>query len=258
MNKFIKCVTLYREDLKTLALKAFANLIFGDYRLTWPFIDWWQDSLFNEYLNKFGERDGFDTHRRWMLYQLLRLTAYVPGDTAECGVFRGSSSWLILAANSQNGPFQKMHYGFDSFEGLSTPSNKDGKYWREGDLVIGEGETRKNLESFKNFELFKGWIPDRFPEVQHKEFSFVHIDVDLYEPTRESLEFFYPRLNPGGIILCDDYGSSVCPGATKACDEFLEDKPEKMLALDASSGFFIKGVQTVEIDLSHAIERKIK
>ena len=83
-----------------------------------------------------------------------------------------------------------------------------------------------------------------FRALEREPFAFVHIDVDLYEPTKDSLEFFYPLLSPGGVLLCDDYGSTRCPGALKACDEFLADKPEKMIATSAGSGFFIKGTLT--------------
>ena len=75
-----------------------------------------------------------------------------------------------------------------------------------------------------------------------RAFSFVHVDVDLYEPTRDSFAFFYERLSPGGILLCDDYGCTTCPGATKAADEFLADRPEKMISLDSGGGFFIRGL----------------
>ena len=56
-----------------------------------------------------------------------------------------------------------------------------------------------------------------------------------------SIAFFYPRLSKGGILLCDDYGFTSCPGATTAIDKFLSDKPEKMISLDSGGGFFIKG-----------------
>jgi predicted O-methyltransferase YrrM len=68
----------------------------------------------------------------------------------------------------------------------------------------------------------RGWIPERFDIVSDKTFSIVHIDVDLYQPTRDALEFFYPRLNPGGLMICDDYGSVACPGAKKAVDDFCK------------------------------------
>jgi hypothetical protein len=90
-------------------------------------------------------------------------------------------------------------------------------------------------------QIMRGWIPSRFAEVAEKKFSFVHIDVDLEKPTRDSLEFFYPRLSDGGILLCDDYGFDTCPGVTAAIDEFLALKPEKPIQLDAGGCFFIKG-----------------
>ena len=65
-----------------------------------------------------------------------------------------------------------------------------------------------------------GWIPDKFADVDEKKFCFVHIDVDLYEPTRASLAFFGERLTPGGILICDDYGFETCPGARLAMDEY--------------------------------------
>ena len=44
-----------------------------------------------------------------------------------------------------------------------------------------------NLMDCRDFTLMKGWIPTRFQEVADRHFAFVHIDVDLYEPTRDSL-----------------------------------------------------------------------
>ena len=52
-------------------------------------------------------------------------------------------------------------------------------------------------------------IPTRFDEVADRSFCFVHVDVDLFEPTRESIAFFYPRMVPGGVMLFDDYGFVV-------------------------------------------------
>jgi hypothetical protein len=89
-------------------------------------------------------------------------------------------------------------------------------------------------------ECYPGWIPDRFPEVDDRCFSFVHIDVDLYQPTLDSLEFFYPRLSTGGIIVLDDYGFGTCPGATAAVDSFMRDKAEPIVNLSAGGAFLMK------------------
>ncbi len=213
------------------------------YRFKWPHMAWWDDRAFNRYLDQFQEAEGLNTDRRWMLSQLIRLVKAVPGDTVECGAYKGAGSYLMLGFNETDGG-KRTHFIFDSFEGLSTPADVDGDYWHQGDLSTGMQSIRQNLAGFTKVRLCKGWIPDRFGEVEARRFAFVHIDVDLYQPTFESMRFFYPRLNTGGIILCDDYGFTSCPGATRALDEFLADKPEKMISLSGGGGFMIKGCPT--------------
>lgn len=216
------------------------------YRLKWPKMEWWADSAFTAYLERFEELNGvrFNSDRRWMLYQLQRLTANVPGDTAECGVFEGAGSYLICRANQRSTLHAREHHIFDSFEGLSDPESVDGGYWTRGNLSYPLTRTRQNLSEFNGVHYYQGWIPTRFSEVEGRKFSFVHIDVDLHAPTRDSLAFFYPRLSAGGILVCDDYRFTTCPGATRAIDEYLADKPESMIALADGGGFLIKGCPT--------------
>ena len=240
--RFLRNAVSLDVDRRYLAAKLFGNFLTRDYRVAWRHCDWWEDAEFTDYLRRFDELQGLNTQRKWMLWQLLRLTGHVPGDTAECGVYRGASSWLICAFIRQSKAQPKQHHVFDSFEGLSEPDSHDGEHWTKGDLAAGEDIVARNLAPFADLlHFYKGWIPQRFPEVADRRFSFVHVDVDLYQPTRDSIEFFYDRLNPGGILLCDDYACTTCPGATRALDDFLKDRPEKMISLDAGAGFFIKG-----------------
>jgi len=228
------------------ALSAVAELtaaLLPGYKLKWPQVEWMANNRFNGYLRAFEEEFGFNADRRWMIYQLARLTKAVAGDTAECGAYKGAGSYLICMAN-RDGDLQKTHHVFDSFEGLSRPSELDGRHWKQGDLACGLDAVKQNLAEFPRVEYHKGWIPERFPAVSGRPFSFLHIDVDLYEPTRDSLRFFYERMSPGGIILCDDYGFSTCPGATQALDEFLRDKPERVISLSGGGGFLIRGLPT--------------
>ena len=210
--------------------------------VVWPIdprLDCFNDGNFLAYLQRFEEDRRFNSHRRWTLYQLLRLTAYVSGDTAECGVFRGSSSWLICQANRGS---RKTHHLFDSFAGLSAPGPRDGEHWRAGALSCGEEEVGANLSDCPAVQYHPGWIPDRFSDVAERRFSFVHIDVDLEQPTEASFEFFYPQLEIGGILLCDDYGQATCPGVTAAADAYLATRSEKMVSLSTGGGFLIKGL----------------
>jgi hypothetical protein len=231
--------SLVRRQWRLNALRAISRALIPDYRVAWFQLDWLKDPWFNDFLDRFGERASFDTHRRWTVWQLLRLVHDVEGETAECGVYLGASSYLICAGSGG-----RTHHLFDSFEGLSAPAEHDDrKVWVAGDLSAGEAVVQENLAAYVAQCVFhKGWIPHRFADVADRAFAFVHVDVDLYQPTADSIAFFYPRLNGGGILLCDDYGFSTCPGATKAVDEFLADKPEKMIKLDSGGGFIIKGV----------------
>jgi hypothetical protein len=223
-------------------LTRIAEDLLPEYRFKWPQVDWWNDKAFNDYIRRFEEDKAHNTDRRWMVRQLIRLTEEVEGDTAECGVYSGSTSWLI-SRYSQSSKWQRTHFGFDSFSGLSEPGDRDGDYWQKGSLSYPREKVERNLADLERVILKEGWIPERFndDDIVNRRFSFVHIDVDLYQPTLDSVRFFYPRLQPGGILLCDDYGSSFCPGATRAIDEHLQACPEKMLSLSGGGGFFIKG-----------------
>lgn len=206
---------------------------------------------FSEYGRLFLEDEGFLTYyrqimdpgnwhsldRKYTLDQLLKLVAHLDGDAAECGTYKGATAYRICLALGKSG---KIAHLFDSFEGLSTPGEQDGDYWFPGALQTTELALRATLTEFSNYRTYKGWIPARFAEVEDRKFNFVHIDVDLYQPTLDSLRFFYSRTVSGGIILMDDYGFITCPGAKLATDEFFSDKPELVIMLTTGQAMVIK------------------
>ncbi len=185
--------------------------------------------------------------RKFVAWSMALSTIGVAGNTAECGVLDGATSYLICRAAQKN-QVDKLHYAFDSWEGLSEIAEEDrskNKFnvvsWKKGDLSTSLDQAMKNLSEFDNIRYYKGWIPDRFRDIENERFSFVHIDVDIYQPTKDSLDFFYPRMNSGGVILCDDYGYQTCPGAKKAFDDFVSEKVEKaVIHLPTGQGFIIK------------------
>lgn len=190
-------------------------------------LTWQKDPEFWSLWKQFPEWRRHRPERKFILWSLYRSVAHLAACTAECGVYTGGSSFLICQEGKKFGHLEK-HYAFDSFEGLSAPMNKDlptaetSYCWDKGDLAVDLDHVRTLLEPCTTAQLIKGWIPDRFEEVGEAQFSFVHVDVDLYEPTRASIEFFYPKLVKGGILLCDDYGSEACPGARLAMDEYCK------------------------------------
>lgn len=198
-----------------------------------------KDAAFRDYFERFIGSKGnwLNFERRWTVGQMLRLLPNVPGNLAECGVFEGATSYQLCEfARDYN---RKVHL-FDSFEGLSEPKDNDGAHWEKGALSTSEATVRANLKEFDCFETFAGWIPERFSEVSDHQYAFVHIDVDLEQPTYDSIAFFYPRMPPGAVMVLDDHGYDSCPGARKAALEYMADKREPVLDLPTGQGLILK------------------
>jgi O-methyltransferase len=166
---------------------------------------------------------------------------------AECGCWKGQSAFIIATAIKNNGS-KNNFYIFDSFEGLSEYSPYDKNNISDKSIeetrkhfAFGIDLVKSNLKIFDFINYFKGWIPSRFKEVEEQKFCFVNIDVDLYEPIKDSLEFFFPRLISGGCIFLDDYGFKQFPGASKAIDDFIKlNRPSYFVALPTGGAYLIK------------------
>lgn len=191
---------------------------------------------FLAYFRKFEWNNYNSYDRKFTVLQLLKLIKNLNWDTVECWVFRWATSYLIL----KNINSKKTHHIFDSFEGLSEPWDIDWSYWTKNNLTCWLEIVKDNLKEFKNAEYYKWWIPERFNEVKDLAFSFIHIDVDLYEPTKDSIEFFYERLEKWWVLVCDDYGFSTCPGAKLAMDEYAQKYSLEVLELTTWQWVFIK------------------
>jgi hypothetical protein len=202
----------------------------------------WGERLFNAVVPDVRLSDNYRSYdRKFALRELLKLTHGLPGDVAECGVYRGGSAYLMAKALARHAPGKRLHL-FDSFAGLSEPGPLDGGHWRAGALAGTLPEVTANLADYADrIEIHRGWIPDRFRDVHDRSFCFMHLDVDLYEPTLASLEFFGPQMVSGGIIVCDDYGFETCPGARRAVDEWAAARAIQVVHLPTGQGILFPG-----------------
>ncbi|MFO1499629.1 MAG: TylF/MycF/NovP-related O-methyltransferase [Verrucomicrobiota bacterium] len=169
--------------------------------------------------------------RCWVLFSLARQALNLPGDFAECGVYKGGTAMLLSRVASQAPPPGKKLLLFDSFSGmLQTDASKD--LHQPGHFADTSLEAvQQRVSWFHGAEFHQGWIPESFRGVEPRRFSFVHIDVDLHQSVLDCCEFIYPRLSPGGFMVFDDYGLPSCPGARRAVDTFFDKRPEVPLVL---------------------------
>lgn len=159
------------------------------------------------------------------IYRLSKATLPLAGNIAEVGVYKGGTAKLI-AMNKGS----KKFYLFDSFEGMAITSTHD--VHRKGDFhETSLNEVQRYLSVFQDIYFLKGWFPKTTEGLEQTRYSFVHLDVDLYQSTFDALSFFYPRLVPGGVILSHDYNSISCPGVSKAFREYFSDKPVVIIEL---------------------------
>ena len=172
--------------------------------------------------------------RRERFYQLTRFlqrTQGVAGDVVECGTGRGLSSLLLCAyLRIESATFNGDGFHvFDSFEGLSEPLPEDAipadhpdavqlhLMMRPGHFSASRKYVQKVLAKYPEISFWQGWLPDSLQDQPERRYRFVHVDVDLYAPTLGVLQYFHPRLAPGGLIVSDDFN---WPGAAKAIAEF--------------------------------------
>ena len=97
---------------------------------------------------------------------------------------------------------------------------------------------REYLADRPDIVFHQGLFAGRDVACADRRFSFVHLDVDLKAGTRACLDFFYPRMLPGGVILSHDY--SYLDGVREAFAEFLADCPERVIELPSSQVMLIK------------------
>jgi hypothetical protein len=199
----------------------------------------WNDTAFVDAYRALVGDNYRALERKFAVYNLLNSLHWASSEIAECGTYNGSSAYFMALASQRSGKSRRI-YLFDSFEGLSPPGAADASYWQAGDLACAEEAVHRNLGGFRNIHIYRCWIPTQFSRVADTHFCFVHIDVDIYQPTRDSIEFFFPRLESGGMLVCDDYGFDSCPGARRAMDEFFAGRRERIIHLPTGQGLVIK------------------
>lgn len=230
---------------------ALKKIMASRYTFTFPqsfriYSPWYEEEFLRNTFEPVSGRTLLTEDRCYILEQFVRQCALLEGDMAECGVYKGGGALLMAralqAARAGEGRAPGELFLFDTFEGMPDTSGADAKVHDAGDF----GDTSlasvtRLMSPFPFATLRPGFIPATLAGLEDRKFSFVHIDVDLYRSTLDCLDFFFPRLVSGGIILFDDYGMRIYEQAQKkAVDEFFASRSVKPISLTNGQTFLIK------------------
>jgi hypothetical protein len=158
----------------------------------------------------------------------------VVGDVVELGVYKGKTA-AILARNARR--LGRTAWLMDTFTGF------DAKDFAGIDAARGAQFEDTSLAAVRarvgdeNTTFVQGFFPDTASQLPADgRYCLVHIDCDLYAPILSGLQYFYPRVVPGGFIIVHDYSSLSWDGAEKAVDVFFADKPESLVPMPDMAG----------------------
>jgi hypothetical protein len=164
-------------------------------------------------------------------YELYREIIGLPGAIVECGVYKGASLCRFAAFRAllENDHSRRI-YGLDAFGPFPSSiveSDADRKFIAQFEALGGAGISEEVLSAalaakgYSNVELVKGdvfeTIPALLTRVPHLRIALLHLDMDVYEPTRFAVDHLLPHMTIGGLIVFDDY--NAVEGATRAADE---------------------------------------
>jgi len=203
----------------------------------------WFEDWFQQIYAKCRTRTLMKEDSAYVIHQLCRHCLHLGGDFAECGVYRGGSAFLTASTLAKSGVRKEtpLHL-FDTFQGMPSTANADPSGIKEGHF----GDTslsavQEYLRPFPFVRFHPGYIPATLEPVRDSRFAFVHIDVDLYQSTRDCLDFFYDRMVSGGAMVFDDYGWRAFKDSEKrAVDEFFAGKREVPISLRSGQCIVIK------------------
>jgi hypothetical protein len=164
----------------------------------------------------------------------VRAARALPGAMAEAGVFEGGSARLIC--QRKDDAALHLFDVFETLQGNATDGSADVQQ-HFGSVHGRLREVEALLAPYANVHFHPGLFPGTSEGLEDLRFSFVHLDLDLPGPSRAALEFFHPRLVPGGILIGDDYGD---PDVRGCFDAFFAGRNDTVMELPWSQVMIVR------------------
>lgn len=200
----------------------------AEYEAIYPqstYCPWNKDAAFQEVYATIQPYTLVDRYRCFELWRLVEQSSKLEsGSLLEVGVWRGGTGALI-AKQAQNCGIEGRVFLCDTFEGVVKAGTKDTSYsggeHKDTSLHVVE-DLIGNRMGLDNVDVLQGIFPDDTgSRVEHLQFRFCHIDVDVYQSAKGVVDWIWDRMVASGIIVFDDYGFATCDGVAEYVDQQL-------------------------------------
>jgi len=178
----------------------------------------------------------------WAATQAKRL----PGDFVECGVSTGIYSLAVCEYIDFNATGKKL-WLFDTFAGLpesqmSPAESERNRQHADNERVYFDcwDLVQRNFANYPNAHLIRGLVPETLPQAKVEQVSYLCLDMNIAAPERAAIEYFWPKLVPGAVVIVDDYGWRGYEEQKATMDEFAARMGIEVLALPTGQGLIIK------------------
>lgn len=200
-------------------------------------IDIENDKIFLKLLNECRPYTMTSLQRLYSLNQAVNYISKnnISGDFVECGVWRGGSSMMSALTLLENKDMARHLYLYDTFEGMSEPTEKDvsmvgdlaentwqGRDKCDADLNDVQTNMKKTNYPFSKINFVQGKVEETIPKTIPSSIALLRLDTDWYESTYHELVHLFPKLVKGGVLIIDDYGH--WQGARKAVDQYFAEQ----------------------------------
>jgi O-methyltransferase len=211
---------------KGIALPLFRSeaMRSGAHEMAFPlstYAPWQADEAFRRTYEAVRQNTLVDVWRCYELWSLVGELRDVPGAILEVGVWRGGTG-ILMATRAAALGLDEPVYLCDTWAGVVKTGDVD-TYYRDGKHDDASRETVATLAAAlgtTNVELLQGVFPDETAgQIADNRFRLCHCDVDVYRSAKDVFDWVWPRLEPAGVVVFDDYGFPACPGVTKFVDE---------------------------------------
>lgn len=198
-----------------------------------------------------GHDQSPDIHIEWRALVCLwaaKHAANLPGDFVECGVNTGIYSLAICDYLDFN-RLNKTFWLLDTYSGSPVEQMTEQEVERYGDRKKKQNDqiyfecydlAKSNFAPWPRATLVQGMIPDTLEEVTASEVAYLSIDMNFVAPERASLEYFWPKMVRGAVVVFDDYGWENCRMQKDAHDEWAAKNGVEILLLPTGQGLLIK------------------